>query len=108
MAGLTLMMSDADIPQNGLPDNWEDAGIYGNGVLYVGRMLFDDYMASHAKDRRERISFLVNALDFDFEYFRYEMWAELDERIQERIIDGKNPAGAEVSSMYLEILQPAI
>jgi oligoendopeptidase F len=105
MGGVTLMMSDADIPQDGIPENWDDAGIYGNSVIYVGDMLFDDYVTGHAKNRRERIAYLVNALDFDFRYFRYVMWAELDQRVQELIIEGKNPTGAEVSAIYLEVLR---
>lgn len=105
MGGVTLMMSDADIPKDGIPENWDDAGIYGNGVIYVGDMLFDDYVTAHAQNRNERIAYLVNALDFDFHYFRYVMWAELDERVQQLIIEGKNPTGAEVSAMYLEILR---
>ncbi len=104
--GVTLMMSDADIPQDRAPENWDDAGIYGNGVIYAGDMLHDDYLAAQARDRQEKIAFLVRALDFDLlRYFQYVVWAELDEKVQQLIIEGKTPTGAQISQIYLDILR---
>ena len=104
--GVMLMVSDADIPRNQVPENWDDAGIYANGVLYVGEMLHDDYRAAHAGNRQEKIAFLVNALDFDLaQYFQYVVWAELDEKVQQLIIEGKTPTGEQVSQIYLDLLR---
>jgi len=104
--GVMLMMSDADIPRDQVPENWDDAGIYANGVLYVGEMLHDDYLAAHAANRQEKVAFLVNALDFDLaQYFQYVVWAELDEKVQQFIIDGKTPSGEQVSQIYLDLLR---
>jgi oligoendopeptidase F len=104
--GVTLMMSDADIPRDSVPENWDDSGIYANGVIYVGEMLHDDYRAAHAANRQEKIAFLVNALDFDLaQYFQYVVWAELDEKVQQLIIEGKPPAGVQVSQIYLDLLR---
>ena len=106
VGGVTLMMSDADIPRDRAPENWDDAGIYANGVIYVGDMLHDDYVADHAADRQEKIAFLVNALDFALaQYFQYVVWAELDEKVQRLIIEGKTPTGAEISQIYLDLLR---
>jgi oligoendopeptidase F len=106
VGGVTLMMSDVDIPQKCLPDNWDDAGIYGNGIIYLGDMLFDDYLVKNAKDRREKIADLVNALDFDYKYFQYVLWAKLDSQIQQQLIDGKTPPnGREITETYLEMLR---
>jgi len=99
-----LMMSDADIPRDQVPENWDDAGIYANGVIYVGEMLRDDYRAAHTANRQEKIAFLVNALDFDLaQYFQYVVWAELDEKVQQLIIEGKTPTGAQISQIYLDL-----
>ncbi len=104
--GVMLMMSDADIPRDQVPENWDDAGIYANGVIYVGEMLHDDYLAAHAANRQEKIAFLVNALDFDLaQYFQYVVWAELDEKVQQLIIEGKTPTGAQISQIYLDLLR---
>jgi oligoendopeptidase F len=52
------------------------------------------------------VAFLVNALDFDLlRYFQYVVWAELDERVQQLIIDGKTPTGAQISQIYLDLLR---
>jgi oligoendopeptidase F len=103
---VTLMMSDAEIPGNRIPDTRDDPATYQNCVIYIGEILHDDYLRSTASNRQERIAFLVNSLDLLWnQYFRWTLVAELDARIQELIIQGKAPSGAQISKMYLDLLR---
>jgi oligoendopeptidase F len=103
--GVTLMMTDADLPRNYTAETWDDPGIYGNAPIYVGEMLHDDYLEAHTANRGERIAYLINALDLYWaQYFQWTLQAELDEKVQELIIEGKTPGGAQISQMYLQLL----
>jgi oligoendopeptidase F len=103
--GVTLMMTDADMPRDYTADTWDDPDIYGNAPIYVGNMLHDDYLIAQATNRRERIACLVNALDLYWaQYFQWTLQAELDEKVQGLIIEGKTPTGAEISQIYLQLL----
>jgi oligoendopeptidase F len=105
VGGVTLMMTDADMPPEYTAETWDDPDIYGNAPIYVGNMLHDDYLAAHAANRWERIAYLVNALDLYWaQYFQWTLQAELDEKVQALIIDGKTPTGAQISQIYLQLL----
>jgi oligoendopeptidase F len=103
---VTLMMSDAEIPRDRVPDTRDDPATYQNCVIYIGEFLFDDYMLAHARDRRERIACLVNSLDLIWnQYFRWVLASELDARVEQLIKDGRSPAGTEISKIYLNLLR---
>jgi oligoendopeptidase F len=103
---VTLMMSDAEIPRDRLPDTRDDPATYQNCVIYVGELLFDDYMIAHARDRQERIGCLMNSLDLMWnQYFRWVLASELDARVEQLIKDGRSPNGAEISTLYLTLLR---
>src|SRR6266404_3466123 len=103
---VTLMMSDAEIPRDRVPDTRDDPPIYQNCVIYIGEFLFDDYLVAHAQNRRERSACLVNSLDLMWnQYFRWVLVSELDARVQQLIKDGRTPSGAEISKIYLGLLR---
>jgi oligoendopeptidase F len=103
---VTLMMSDAEIPRDRVPDTRDDPATYQNCVIYIGEFLFDNYLAAHAQNRQERIAYLVNSLDLMWnQYFRWVLVAELDDRMQQLIKDGRSPNGAEISKIYLGLLR---
>jgi oligoendopeptidase F len=104
--GATIMMTFADLPRDRMPDTRDDPPAYGNGVIYVGNMLHDDYLARSAKDRRERIAYLVHQLDLIWQqYFRWVLVSELDAAVQAMIANGATPTGSQVSKMYLDLLR---
>ena len=99
------MMKDADIPADRQPDSRDDPPVYGNGIIYVGDMLFDDLVRSRAKDRQTRIVDTVQALDLIWSnFFQTAVFTELDTRVQQLVRDGKAPSGTEISKMYLALL----
>jgi oligoendopeptidase F len=103
---VTLMMSDAEIPRDRVPDTRDDPATYQNCVIYIGEFLFDDYMLAQARDRRGRIACLVNSLDLLWnQYFRWVVAAELDARVEQLIKDGRSPTGTEISKIYLNLLR---
>jgi oligoendopeptidase F len=103
---VTLMMSDAEIPRDRVPDTRDDPATYQNCVIYIGEFLFDDYLAAHPQNRQERIAYLVNSLDLMWnQYLRWVLASELDARVQELIKDGRTPTGAEISKIYLGLLR---
>lgn len=103
---VTLMMSDAEIPRDRVPDTRDDPAIYQNCVIYIGEFLFDDYLAAHAQNGQERIAYLINSLDLMWnQYFRWVLVSELDARVQQLIKDGRTPSGAEISKIYLGLLR---
>lgn len=102
----TLMMAFADIPRDRAPETRDDPGIYSNGVLYVGNILHDDYLKDQATDRPERIAYLSHALQKLWrEYFRWTIVAELEAGVQDLVMKGEPPTGAQVSQMYLDLLR---
>jgi len=103
---VTLMMSDAEIPRDRVPDTRDDPATYQNCVIYIGEFLFDDYMRAQARDRRERIACLVNSLDLMWnQYFRWVLASELDARVEQLIKHGRSPTGTEISKIYLNLLR---
>jgi oligoendopeptidase F len=104
--GATIMMTFADIPRDRMPDTRDDPPIYGNGLIYVGNMLHDDYLTKSATDRKERVAYLVHQLDLIWQqYFRWVLVAELDVAVQSMIANGATPTGAQVTKMYLDLLR---
>jgi oligoendopeptidase F len=106
LGGVTLMMSFNEWRKANAPDTRDDPGIYSNGVIYAGDLLFDDYMIKNAKNRDEQISALINSLDLlRHHYFQWAMNSEFDARVQAMIVRGEFPSGKTLSEMYLKILQ---
>jgi oligoendopeptidase F len=103
---LTLMMSFEEWRQANAPETRDDPGIYSNGVIYAGDMLFDDYAESHSQNSGDQIASLIYALDlFRHHYFHWAMNSEFDARVQERIKKGDIPTGKTLSALYLQILR---
>jgi len=103
---VTLMMSDAEIPRDRIPDTRDDPATYQNCVIYIGEFLFDDYLLAHAQNRQERIACLVNSLDLIWnQYFRWVLASELDAQVQQLIKDGRSPNGSDISKIYLGLLR---
>ncbi|HSH00566.1 MAG TPA: hypothetical protein VLB27_10970, partial [candidate division Zixibacteria bacterium] len=61
--GLLLLMAFSDIPSDLEPDSRDDPGIYSNGLIYVGDMLFDDQLLRETTATPERVALLLNALE---------------------------------------------
>jgi oligoendopeptidase F len=101
----TDLVKMATIPAAQTPDTRDDPPVYGNGIYYLGQMMHDDYLLAHASEHRERIAYLVNALDFTQQFQRWGIMTELDARVQERIAEGKTPTGNQISEMYLSLLR---
>lgn len=100
------MMKDADVPADQASDTRDDPPVYGNGIIYVGEMLHDDWRAAHASSRAEKIAALVSALDVvRRNFFDVTALGELDERVEKLVAAGAPPTGAEVSALYLQILR---
>jgi oligoendopeptidase F len=103
---VTLMMSDAEIPRDRVPDTRDDPATYQNCAIYIGEFLFDDYMLAHAENRQERVAYLVNSLDLIWnQYYRWVIASELDARVEQLIKDGRSPNGIEISKIYLGLLR---
>ena len=104
--GLLDMMKDAGIPADRYPDSRDDPPIYGNGIIYVGNMLFDDLVRSKAPDRRAKTAYAVQALDLIWSnFFQTALMMELDQRVQQLVIDGRPPGGREISGIFLALLR---
>lgn len=104
--GLALQAAFASIPPGATPSTRDDPGIYANGMIYVGDLLHDDLVVSRAASREERAATLLHSLDFLWQqFFRWVPVVELDVEVQERILAGEPPSGAEVSRLYLELLR---
>jgi oligoendopeptidase F len=102
---LMNIMKNADIPSNREPDGRDFPPTYGNAIIYVGDMLFDDLVRSRAADRRTRVADALQALDLIWNnFFLTALMAELDANVQQLVIDGKTPTGEEVSQIYLHLL----
>jgi oligoendopeptidase F len=103
---VTLMMSDAEIPRDRVPDTRDDPATYQNAMIYVGEFLCDDFLASHAKSREEHVAYLVDSLDLMWnQYFRWVLASELDGQVEQLIKDGRTPDGGTISKMYLSLLR---
>lgn len=101
----TDMMKDAEVPPEGRPDSRDDPPAYGNGIIYVGDMLFDDYMRGRAPTREARIADAVQALDLIWSnYFQTALMAELDARVQTLVAAGNPPGGEDISALYRKLL----
>jgi oligoendopeptidase F len=108
LAGLaTLMVTFTAVPPERSFDRWgEDTGIYSNAVLEAGRLLHDDYVIEHSRDRTERLAALVTALDsVSGMFFRYGMVSEFESRVEESVLQGEMPTGSRLSEIYLELLR---
>lgn len=100
------LVKDADVPADRYPDWRDDPPIYGNGIIYVGDMLFDDLVRGRADGRADKLACAVHALDLlRSNFFDTAAIMELDARVQKLVAEGKPPAGAEVSRIYLSILR---
>jgi oligoendopeptidase F len=100
------LIKDADIPADRYPDWRDDPPIYGNGIIYVGDMLFDDLVRGRAKDAASKLACAVHALDLLWSnFFQTASIMELDTRVQKLIADGNPPSGEEVSRIYRSILR---
>ncbi len=104
--GLVVLKAFADIPRDRASDTRDDPGIYSNGVIYAGDLMFDDLMASRATDRRERLAALLYDLDLVWShFFRWAVVSDFEARVQELVARGDTPTGARVSRLYLEVLR---
>jgi oligoendopeptidase F len=104
--GLVNIMKNVDIPSNRMPDGRDFPPTYGNGVIYVGDMLFDDLVRSRASNRRTRVADGLQALDLIWDnFFLTALMTELDAKVQQLVIEGKTPTGEEVSQIYLHLLR---
>lgn len=102
---LTDLMKDADVPVDRQPDSRDDPPVYGNGIIYVGDMLFDDFVRSRASARETKIADAIHALDLIWSnFFQPMLMAELDTKVQQRVMDGRPPTGSEISKAYRELL----
>ena len=94
------------IPAGNWPDTRDDPPSYGNGMLYVAEMMFDDYLIQSAPTKEEKIYHLHNAL---FRLWRHNFCfvidAELDAKLQEMVINNVPPGGAKISATYMDILK---
>jgi len=107
LAGLaTLLMSYENIAQDHPTDTRNDPGIYSNSILYAGMILHVDYLKNRASDRNERMAYLIRALDRTAQtIFRHTMTSEFESAIQEQVLDGHPPSGAQISALYLKLLR---
>jgi len=104
--GVMLMMSFAGVPRELAPETRDDPGIYSNAMIYVGRLLHDDYRARTASSRGERAAVLVQELDILARtYFRWAIVSELEAWIEEAVRNGSPPDGKAISAKYLQLLR---
>jgi oligoendopeptidase F len=109
LAGLiAAMMKDAGLPRDRAPDTSDDQGqaIYGNSLVFAGRILHDDYLTDHAAGREERMAFLVRALD-DLRAMVFDKARLLQFELEVRrlIAAGNWPSGAQLSALHLSLLR---
>jgi oligoendopeptidase F len=107
LAGLaTLLMSYENIPHDRPTDTRNDPGIYSNAILYSGMILHVDYLKDHARDRQQRMAYLIRALDRTAQtIFRHTLTTEFESAIQEQILNGHPPSGDQISAQYLKLLR---
>ncbi|MCI0415439.1 hypothetical protein L0222_21920 [bacterium] len=107
LAGAVMfMMYSADIPKDRFPETRYDPPIYGNGLIYLGNILYYDYLKDLAGNRKDRIELLLQQLDrITNQFFHWNASAEFESKIQDMIRNGEPPTGPEISKMYLDILR---
>ena len=104
--GLFLMQSYESVPKDRLSDTRFDPPIYSNAMIYLGNILFEDYVINAAKDRKEKQAYLVFALDRLWSlFFQWAIMAELESEIQTRISKKEPPTGKQISEIYLKLLR---
>src|SRR5713226_1801114 len=106
-AGLAqLLVTYKSIPPEHPPDTRNDPGIYSNAILYSGMILHADYLKEHTADSEEKMIYIILALDRMAQtMFRHPMTVEFESTIQEQILKGAPPSGADVSAIYLALLK---
>ena len=106
-AGLAqLLVTYKSIPVEHPPDTRNDPGIYSNAILYSGMILHADYLKDSTPDSQERMIYIILALDRMAQtMFRHPLTVEFESAIQERILKGEPPSGADVSAIYLALLK---
>lgn len=105
-AAMTFMMYYEGVASEKKPDTRDDPAIYGNGLIYISRLLNDEYVRSNIQDKQERLFNLMNTIDFIWKRLMYyTVFIELDQQVQSKIIHGETPSGGEISQMYLELLR---
>jgi oligoendopeptidase F len=107
LAGLAqLLVTYKSIPAEHPPDTRNDPGIYSNAILYSGMILHADYLIDHTADSREKMIYIILALDRMAQtMFRHPLTVEFESAIQEQILSGSPPSGTEVSAIYLALLK---
>ncbi len=107
MGAFTLMAIWSDLPEEALPENGDDPAVYANGIIYLGDLMYDEYLAKITKqDKQEKKRALINALDFYWYYaIRWMIFTELDFLVEQKVISGEFVNGSDISKMYLSLLR---
>lgn len=107
MGAYTLMAIWTDLPENALPENGDDPAVYANGIIYLGDIMYDEYVINNLSESiRERKLALINALDFYWYYaIRWMIFTELDMFVEEQLINNRYVTGNDISEKYLTLLR---
>jgi len=101
-----LTIAYESISKNDLPGSKFDPPIYSNAILYVGNILHDDYLVENAQNKKEKIAYLISALDRVYrQYFQYLIMGELELKIAQLINKKEPPGGQQISMMYSDLLK---
>ena len=72
----------------------------------MSMLLHADYLIDHTADSQEKMIYIILALDRMAQtMFRHPLTVEFESAIQERILKGEPPSGADVSAIYLTLLK---
>ncbi len=104
LGGAVLMTAFASALPDRTSDTRDDPGIYSNAMIYVGDMLFDEYMIAHASSREERIADYLSAADLIYrQYFRWVIVCDWERQVENLIARGETPDGHTLSGLFLEL-----
>lgn len=78
--------------------------IYGNGTIYIGDIMYDDELTERLKGQM-KTAYMFNQLEFFKRLFKWAIFIELEEFIQDGLIANIPPDGEEISAKYLALLR---
>ena len=88
-----------------IPDTRDDPPVFNNSVIYVGSLLHTNYLIDQARNDAEKIFYIREELSRLWNsFFKYCIYAEFENQVEKRLIQGLNPNGQEISEIYLKVL----